>query len=466
MNKPSINYYPILYLLLATLCIRLISLGLYPLMDPTEARYAEIARLMIETNNWLTPQFDYNIPFWGKPPIHNWISALSLLIFGNNEFAARFPHWLAGVATLFIIGLFAKKQDTQPLLAVLITLCCPIFAINCGAVMTDMLLTLSFTFTMIGFYRGWQGYYRWGYVAFLGLGLGLMSKGPLVIILSALSVGPWLILQHGFKGAFVQFWYRFPVISGTLIMLLCAAPWYIAAEHHTPGFLRYFFVGEHFYRFIESGWDGDLYGVGRETLRGTIWLFWILGTAPWSIFLIFLTWKQRTPLLSQQNKPGWVSFLYIWLLTPLFFFTLSGNIQLSYILPSTPALGLLLAYLIQKTNYPNKITLACGSITPLLLIVAVIAFNTDLADEYTDKNLISGMNTTQLPLYCLYDRSFSSRFYTAGKSQLIESISSLQSLPTPFYLMGEEESFSKESLQTLNCELINKRSTRLLYLCH
>lgn len=56
-----------LWLLLGfALVIRLVSLAAYPLMDTTEARYGEMARLMVETGNWLTPQFDYGIPFWGS----------------------------------------------------------------------------------------------------------------------------------------------------------------------------------------------------------------------------------------------------------------------------------------------------------------------------------------------------------------------------------------------------------------
>ena len=53
---------------------------MYPLFDTTEARYGEIARIMYETQNWVTPQFDYNIPFWGKPPMQTWLSALSFFM--------------------------------------------------------------------------------------------------------------------------------------------------------------------------------------------------------------------------------------------------------------------------------------------------------------------------------------------------------------------------------------------------
>ena len=90
-------------ILLALFTVRLMSLGLYPYFDTTEARYGEIARLMFETQNWVTPQFDYNIPFWGKPPLHTWMSAASFSIFGISEFTARLPHFIAGLLVLFLM---------------------------------------------------------------------------------------------------------------------------------------------------------------------------------------------------------------------------------------------------------------------------------------------------------------------------------------------------------------------------
>ncbi|GAM74315.1 hypothetical protein JCM19241_5511 [Vibrio ishigakensis] len=101
-----------LWVILAmALLIRLLSLGTYPLMDTTEARYGEMARLMIETNNWITPQFDYGVPFWGKPPLFTWMSAVGIETFGVNEFAVRVPHWLAGILTIMVMALFARRFD-------------------------------------------------------------------------------------------------------------------------------------------------------------------------------------------------------------------------------------------------------------------------------------------------------------------------------------------------------------------
>ena len=89
------------YAVFALLIIRAFFNAVIPLMDKTEARYSEIARIMSETNNWITPQIDYGIPFWAKPPLSTWLSALSFSAFGVTEFTARFPSLLLSIALLF-----------------------------------------------------------------------------------------------------------------------------------------------------------------------------------------------------------------------------------------------------------------------------------------------------------------------------------------------------------------------------
>lgn len=89
---------------------------------------------------------------------------------------------------------------------------------------------------MLGFYLAWKNNSRaWGYVAFVGMAVGLLAKGPIAIVLTGLAVMPWMILQHGFMGAFAQLWRRFPIIGGSILMLAIALPWYAMAEIATPG---------------------------------------------------------------------------------------------------------------------------------------------------------------------------------------------------------------------------------------
>ena len=101
---------PYFWLVLIAFSIRLATLGLYPLIDTTEARYIEMARKMIETGNWIMPQFDYGVPFWGKPPLSIWFNSVIFKIFGINEFSARLPSVIIGFLITVLVFCLAKSQ--------------------------------------------------------------------------------------------------------------------------------------------------------------------------------------------------------------------------------------------------------------------------------------------------------------------------------------------------------------------
>src|SRR5262245_32170443 len=93
------------------LLIRLLTLGLYPVSDSTVARYAEIARKMLELGDWITPWYDYGVPFWAKPPLSSWFSAASMGVFGVNAFAARLPNFLIGLLVLWLVFDWARRRS-------------------------------------------------------------------------------------------------------------------------------------------------------------------------------------------------------------------------------------------------------------------------------------------------------------------------------------------------------------------
>ncbi|MEP4393882.1 phospholipid carrier-dependent glycosyltransferase, partial [Marinobacter sp.] len=83
------RFEPWFWVLAAVLFSRFIGMTLFPFVDTTEPRYAEIARLMAESGDWITPWFEPGVPFWGKPPLSFWAQAASLKIFGLSEFSLR-----------------------------------------------------------------------------------------------------------------------------------------------------------------------------------------------------------------------------------------------------------------------------------------------------------------------------------------------------------------------------------------
>jgi len=455
-------------LLVFALFIRLISLAMYPLMDSTEARYGEMARLMVETHNWLTPQFDYGIPFWGKPPMFTWMSAYGIELFGLTEFAVRAPHWLAGVATIALIAFMANRAGFSALIAALVLATCGIFSIAAGAVMTDMALTLSMTIAMIGFYYCWLGKNKyshlWGYLGFFGLASGLLAKGPVAVVIMGIAVFPWLIIQHGFTHAFKVLWHRFPIVSGVALMLAISLPWYIMAEKATPGFIDYFIVGEHFKRFIISGWKGDLYGSAHVHTRGMIWLFWLYSAAPWSIVLPILSWKRREKVMTQKtDHTGLFSYALCWLISPMILFTMAGNILPAYVLPGVPALGILIAMLVDKDDL--KWLTGVAAMVPVLLMITMLIMNMGKADSRSDRVIFKHI-TDDTPVFYVGHRPFSGQFYSRGKAKPLKKANELIHL-SKFHLIGRESQVDKLIHdQALSCTYeFTAKSKRSLYTC-
>ncbi|GAM66317.1 hypothetical protein JCM19236_3769 [Vibrio sp. JCM 19236] len=439
-------------------------LGTYPLMDTTEARYGEMARLMIETNNWITPQFDYGVPFWGKPPLFTWMSAVGIETFGVNEFAVRVPHWIAGILTIMAMALFARRFNFSGMITALVLATCGIFAVSSGAVMTDMALTLGMTLAMTGFYLAWKGNKAFGYLGFFGLAIGLLAKGPLVIVLLGLAVGPWLILQHGFKNAFVVLWQRFPIIGGTLMMLAIALPWYFLAEQATPGFIDYFIVGEHFKRFLVSGWEGDLYGSAHDEVRGTIWLFWVSSAAPWSLVLPVLMWLKRGSLKATATD-GLFTFLLFWLVSPMVLFTFAGNILPAYVLPGIPALALLITMLVSEEDTDKKWFQITAAIIPFALVVTAVVLNLGVGDKRSEKSLLAKVNP-KIETFYVGKRPFSGQFYSAGQAKLFGETTDLDQYKT-VQLVGRKDAVDEViSDRRMNCVIeYTAKSKRSLYKC-
>jgi len=267
----------------------------------------------------------------------------------------------------------------------------------------------------------------WNYLFFIAVGLGLLSKGPMVLVLTGPPILIWLLIH---KIKFKELFRKLPWLIGIVISAIVAVPWYVLTEMRSPGFIDYFIVGEHFKRFLVSGWEGDLYGSGHSQPRGMIWVFLMLFAFPWIQIVLFKLWKVRKSIINDK----WVSYLVIWLLWTPIFFTMSSNILHTYILPVMVPMALLMVHWWGQTKN-KKALIILGSIFPVMVLVAFTAFT--LSDRWNDKmnsdkyllanpNIISIQNS--VPIYYWNKKSYSGQFYSKGKAQVVSNSGALDSI--------------------------------------
>jgi len=407
---------------------RLLLLVFAPHSDPSESRYAEIARKMVETGDWVTPQFDYGVPFWAKPPLSMWMSALGIDLFGTNEFGSRIFIFVAALVVLALAADLARRELGKGAgwIAAAVLMGMPLFFYCSAAVMTDLALLLGTTLAMVCFRDAMRGTSRTrGYGLFVGLAIGLLAKGPLVLVIALPPLAGWVVLT----GRWRQAWRGLPWISGTLLMLALALPWYVMAERRTPGFLNYFLVGEHWKRFTVPGWHGDLYGNAHPVAPGTIWLHLLLGSFPWCFGLLALPWKRM------REFRAWAVagearglYLLLWALWPVAFFTPARNIIATYPLPALPAMALLIAEISLRCPagklksswrriHPLNPVFSAASGTLVVWAIAVSLVFPDRAPKHSERSLIRRFAAERMPgdtLIYYGARKYSAEFYAEG----------------------------------------------------
>ena len=308
------------------------SLGRFPLIDPDEGRYAEIPREMMERGDFVTPLLNY-VKYFEKPPLHYWLNAVAMSIFGKNEFAARFSGALMGLLAVLLVyhagrRLFGRRSG---LFAALILGACTGFVAQARLDITDMTLTCTLSaalaFFMVAAREGERHPGRYYYLSYLCAALAVLAKGLIgivfpgaIIFLYLVVTGRWRLLKT----------MRLP--TGMLLFFAVSAPWFIMVSLRNPEFARFFFIHEHFERFT-------------TTVHGRYQPFWffipiLLGTMlPWSLFIpaaVSGVWQGRTTREGDARL-----YLLIWAAFIFLFFSKSDSKLIPYILPVIPPLALL-----------------------------------------------------------------------------------------------------------------------------
>ncbi|MEI6206778.1 MAG: phospholipid carrier-dependent glycosyltransferase [Desulfuromonadales bacterium] len=315
----------------------LLFLGNQPLIDPDEGRYAEIPREMLERGDFITPTLNY-VKYFEKPPLLYWLNAASIRLFGLNEFAARLPSALSGLATVLVTYILALRlyERRTALFAALILTTATGFVLQSRIILTDMLLTFCLTSALGAFIiaarrEEWRrnGGTAW-YFFYLFCSLAVLTKGLIGIVFPAgilffyfLITREWHILR------------QMRPASGILLFLAVTAPWFVLVSLRNPEFAGFFFIHEHFERFT-------------STVHGRYQPFWffvpvLAGTMlPWSFFIpgaLLRTWRDRHKDGAQASI-----FLLVWTVLIFLFFSKSGSKLVPYMLPIFPPLAILIAH--------------------------------------------------------------------------------------------------------------------------
>lgn len=337
--KPAVRQYldSIIIAVLAVLCYVLFFYGLggIGLIGPDEPRYASIARDMLMTGGYITPRL-YGSPWFEKPPLMYWLEAAGYRIFGNGEAAARFPSAASATICVFFIYWCGRRlwnRETGLLAALVAATSIGSFAFARAASM-DMLLsaclTMALVFFLFGFNDASPRRRLWFHLFYAALGLGVLTKGPVAVVLPVLSLAGFLLLRGRWREW--RTWYP----SGLWVTAAVAGPWYLlCAMINGWKFVQVFFINQNIERFTST-----IHGHIRPVYFFVPVL--LLLTFPWTFLLI-------SALRRTFGKNDHI--LIWWAAVPFLFFSLSGSKLPGYILPVVPPLSLLLGKeLLQPTS--------------------------------------------------------------------------------------------------------------------
>lgn len=344
---------PFALIFLAACALFFAELGKYPLFNPDEALYAEPAREMLEIGDYITTYLNYVVRFT-KPPIAIWGQALSILVFGCNEFAVRFFGATAGALLVAATYWFAERLIGRraAITSSIVLATAPLFMGTGRMAITDMPLSLFSACGMFCFFNAIRLRQAPSlYLAYIFTGLAVMTKGPVGLVLPVAILGLYHLLRQDWQEA-LKF-YR-PVLGLGLVGLI-ALPWFTTEIIITKGaYFNDFILRENFQRFtsvVDSHKGGWWYHTAAM----------LGGFFPWSVFIpqalcggILLGklrkfWKDSGPLSIIQAFKGLTMsedlglYCVCWSLVTLVFFSVSVSKLIPYTLPAFPAVALLIA---------------------------------------------------------------------------------------------------------------------------
>jgi len=328
---------------------------------PDEGRYTDIARWVLLGGDWLIPRVN-GLPFIQKPPLYFWLEATGLAL--ANEFGVtgvlvyRWVSLAAALTTVYAVYRFvrARLDENAARWSAIVLITSPFFFATAQFASLDMLVSACITCTILFAVRAAETRdrpaTRWWLAAYAAAALGVLAKGLIGVVIPGMVFVLWTLFtrQPRLMLAAIQ-------VRGLLLFALITVPWFVLVESRMPGFLRFFFIHNHFERYAESGFNNP---------RGA-WFYFALvlgGTLPWALALVpaIRSAFKRTDQVRGIALLGLIASLVV-----VAFFTIPRSKLPGYVLPAVPALALVLGPWCATWKYRRL-----GVVVAMLLCVVLI----------------------------------------------------------------------------------------------
>lgn len=335
----ALNLGKILILVLIYALLWFGTLNYRHLIPSDEGRYAEIAREMLVTGDWVTPRYN-GYKYFEKPPLQIWATATAFQVFGIGDWQARLWTALTGFLTILFIG-FTGTRIYSPRagwLAAVVLASSPMWVISGHVNSLDMGLSAFLVAALCSLLLAQTTYNKtntrnWMWWCWTFMGLATLSKGVIGAVIPGMVFVVYSISTWDWK-----IWKRLHLISGIIIFLAITAPWFVLVAQRNPEFLEFFFIHEHLQRFTQTA----------HSRTGPIYYFLpllLLGFLPWVAQVpraIALAWRER----QHDFSSGWL--LVCWFTVIFGFFSVSQSKLPGYIIPIFPALALLVGHRLDR----------------------------------------------------------------------------------------------------------------------
>ena len=327
------------------------------LLRSDEGRYAEIAREMFATGDWVTIRY-HGLKYFEKPPLHLWMTALAYELFGVGDWQSRLWVAVSGALGVLLTALAAQRwfgggllaaqsKYSGGLLAALVLIAAPTWNIGSHFNSLDMGVSGALAGVLAALLiaqhpdNSIKTQRHWMWAAWAAMGVAVLTKGLMGIVLPGLALVAYTLLARDWA-----LWRRLYLVSGALVCLAITAPWFLLVSQRNPEFAQFFFIHEHWERYTSSVHQ-----------RGApAWYFvpqLLAGFAPW-LGLLPGMWRALRAESQAHTARAFRPLLFcaVWAAAIFAFFSASGSKLPGYILPVFPALAVIAAAALQGLDGP------------------------------------------------------------------------------------------------------------------